>query len=284
MKIILLGATGAIGRLLTPRLVQAGHAVVGSTRSPDKFPAIAALGARPVALNALDREGVFALLRAERPAAVVNMLTDLAGLDLAANGRLRLEGSRHIADAAVAVGVSRLVAESIAWMYAPGSGPAGEGEPLDVDAPEPRRRSVVAVRTLENAVAELPLGVSLRFGILYGPGTWYARDGLMAEQAARGELAADGDMSSFVHVDDAAGAAVDALEWPTGAVNVCDDVPAAGHDWVPVFCRAVGASDPAVITPAERHGWARGASNEHARKKLNWTPAYPSWREGFAHL
>jgi hypothetical protein len=104
-------------------------------------------------------------------------------------------------------------------------------------------------------------------------------------------------------VDDAAGAAADALEWPTGAVNLCDDVPAAGREWVPVFCRAVGAPDPAVAadpaaTPAdpavaadppvalaaERHGWARGASNEYARKGLNWTPAYPSWREGFAAL
>ena len=108
--------------------------------------------------------------------------------------------------------------------------------------------------------------------------------GLIAEQAARGELAADGDVSSFVHVDDAAGAAVQALEWPTGAVNVCDDVPAAGREWVPVFCRAVGAPDPAVSTADGRHGWARGASNEYARKQLHWTPDYPSWREGFATL
>ena len=49
-------------------------------------------------------------------------------------------------------------------------------------------------------------------------------------------------MSSFVHVDDAAGAAVDALAWPTGFVNVCDDVPAAGREWVPAFCRAVGVA------------------------------------------
>lgn len=65
---------------------------------------------------------------------------------------------------------------------------------------------------------------------------------------------------------------------------MCDDVPAAGREWVPVFCRAVGAPDPTAGTPAERHRWARGASNEYARKGLHWTPAYPSWREGFAAL
>jgi nucleoside-diphosphate-sugar epimerase len=103
----------------------------------------------------------------------------------------------------------------------------------------------------------------------------------MAEQATRGELAADADVSSFVHVDDAAAAALAALEWPAGAVNVCDDSPAAASEWVPVFCRSMGAPVPPVAG-GQRHGWARGASNEYARKQLNWTPAYPSWRQGFA--
>ena len=126
--------------------------------------------------------------------------------------------------------------------------------------------------------------VVLRYGLLYGPGTWYARDGLMAEQAARGELAADGDVSSFVHVDDAADAAVEALEWPSGGVNVCDDEPAAGREWVPEFCWAVGVASPVVSAAGERQGWARGASNEYARKGLDWTRAWPSWREGFVAL
>jgi nucleoside-diphosphate-sugar epimerase len=105
-----------------------------------------------------------------------------------------------------------------------------------------------------------------------------------AERASAGELAADGDVSSFVHADDAAAAAADALAWPTGFVNVCDDVPAAGREWVPAFCRAVGVGEPAAAAGGERHGWARGASNEYARKELSWTPAWPSWRDGFAAL
>ncbi len=106
----------------------------------------------------------------------------------------------------------------------------------------------------------------------------------MADAAARGELAADGDVSSFVHVDDAAGAAAEALAWPAGFVNVCDDVPAPGREWVPAFGRAVGVSSVPEASGEERQGWARGASNEYARKELHWTPARPSWRDGFAAL
>ncbi|GAB3896203.1 hypothetical protein GCM10029964_077220 [Kibdelosporangium lantanae] len=81
----------------------------------------------------------------------------------------------------------------------------------------------------------------LRYGLFYGPTTWYASDGLMAEQARANALVASRDVSSFVHVDDAADAAVHALTWPSGIVNVCDDEPAAGVDWIPAFCAAVGA-------------------------------------------
>jgi nucleoside-diphosphate-sugar epimerase len=133
-------------------------------------------------------------------------------------------------------------------------------------------------------VGELSEWVVLRYGLLYGPGTWYAADGMMADRARAGELTADADVSSFVHVDDAAAAAVAALSWPTGAVNVCDDDPAAGYEWVPVFCASVGAPPPASDTAVavERHGWARGASNRHARRDLGWNPSRRSWRDGFS--
>ena len=142
---------------------------------------------------------------------------------------------------------------------------------------------MAGVAALESAVQEAPEWVVLRYGILYGPDTWYARDGLMAQFAAAGKVPADADVSSLLHVDDAVAAAVAALEWPTGAVNVCDDEPAAASAWVPAFCAAAGVPAPAV-TAGERHGWARGASNHHARNHLGWIPTYPSWREGFATL
>jgi nucleoside-diphosphate-sugar epimerase len=197
---------------------------------------------------------------------------------------MRVTGTRNLVDAALAVGVRRVVAQSIAWAYAAGDAPASEDVPLDLGSSGSRLRTVQGVASLEAAVREPPEWVVLRYGLLYGPETWYSRGGLMAETAARGELAADGDVSSFVHVDDAAGAAADALAWPTGFVNVCDDVPAAGREWVPAFCRAVGVSLVPAASGGERPGWARGADNGYARKELHWTPAWPSWRDGFAAL
>lgn len=278
MKILLAGATGAIGRLLLPLLVEAGHQVAGTTRRTARSAEIAAAGGRPVVLDALDREAVFAALRAERPDAVIHQLTDLSQRDFAANSRLRIEGTRNLVDAALAAGVQRVVAESIAWIYVPGRGPASEDEPLDLDVPPPRGRMVAAVRSLERAVAEVPVGVILRYGILYGPGTWYSGEGLITEQVRRGEIVADDAVTSFLHVADAARAAVQALDWPPGPLNIVDDEPAAGTEWVPAYAARIGAPRPPLRPGAQ--GWERGASNARARG-LGWRPGYPSWRQGF---
>ena len=105
----------------------------------------------------------------------------------------------------------------------------------------------------------------------------------LAELVAYLSLAADDDITSLLHIDDAASAAVQSLTWPTGAVNICDDEPARGRDWVPAFCRAVAAPPPAPVAAASaRRGWARGADNAYARTQLGWVPRYPSWRDGFA--
>jgi nucleoside-diphosphate-sugar epimerase len=168
------------------------------------------------------------------------------------------------------------------WMYAPGATPAGEQIPLDLDAEEPRRSAVDAVAALEESVRKLPHWVVLRYGMFYGPDTWYAPAGLYAERARAGALVADADVTSFVHVDDAATAALAALDWPSGAVNVCDDDPAAGVDWVPAFCRAVGAPPPPVVT-GDRTPTARGADNTYSGV-LGWAPHYRSWRDGFRPL
>ena len=141
---------------------------------------------------------------------------------------MRITGTRNLVDAALAAGVRRVVVQSIAWAYKAGEVPATEDVPLDLGSCGSRLLTVRGVAALEGAAREAAEWVVLRYGLLYGPGTWYARGGLMAEPAARGELAADGDLSSFVHVDDAAGAAADALAWPSGFVNVCDDVPRRG--------------------------------------------------------
>ncbi|MGC4868566.1 NAD-dependent epimerase/dehydratase family protein [Micromonospora sp. DT53] len=271
MRILLAGSTGVIGRRLEPLLTAQGHEVIGLARNG------------PVAVDVLDGDAVAAAVRDARPDVVMHQLTNLSTGDFAANSRLRRVGTRNLVDAALAAGVRRIVAQSIAWAYASGDEPATEKTPLDLGAAEPRQTTVGGVAALESAVREAPEWVVLRYGTLYGPATWYARDGMMAQFAAAGRVAADADVSSLLHIDDAVAAAVAALEWPPGVVNVCDDEPAAASQWVPAFCAAAGVAAPAV-TGGERHGWARGASNHHARTQLGWIPTYPTWRKGFATL
>ena len=278
MKIFLAGATGAVGRLLLPLLVQAGHAVVGTTRHAAKSAQIVASGGQPVVVDVLERTALFAVLQQAQPEVVIHQLTDLAERNFAGNSHLRVVGTRNLVDAALAVGVQRMVAQSIAWIYAPGPGPAAESEPLDLQAPSPRGNTVAAVQALEQAVAELPVGVILRYGLFYGPGTWYAADGLTTVQMRSGEFVGPAGVTSFLHVADAAQAASEALTWPVGVYNIVDDEPATGAAWTLVYARLVGAPPPPL--QPEALAWERGAANAKARQ-VGWSPRFPSWREGF---
>jgi nucleoside-diphosphate-sugar epimerase len=217
-------------------------------------------------------------LNDERPDVVIHQLTDLSDRNFAANSQLRIDGTRNLVDAALKVGVQRMIAQSISWVCIPGEQPAHEDDALDLEATPPRNRTIAAVQSLEKAVSEIAVGVVLRYGLLYGPGTWYSRDGLTTKQIRRGEIVATQAVNSFVHVADAAQAALLALNWPAGVVNIVDDTPAAGTEWVPFYAKLVGAPEPAV--QAVRPGWERGESNAKARG-LGWNPRYPTWREGF---
>ncbi|WP_204077905.1 NAD-dependent epimerase/dehydratase family protein [Planotetraspora phitsanulokensis] len=282
MRIFLAGATGVVGRRLVPLLVAEGHQVTALTRRPERTATLRAAGAEPVVADVHDRAALSAAVEKAVPDVVMHQLTDLASGDRAANAAVRRQGTRNLVDAALAAGVRRMVAQSIAWIYEAGDEPADETTPLDLAASEARGRTVESVAALEAAVHEMPEWVVLRHGQLYGPGTWYAPDGLMADAARAGKLAAGGEVVSFVHADDAATAAVQALTWPAGgAVNVCDDEPAPGREWVSAFCTAVGAPPP-PLADTGRPGWARGADNHYARKHLGWVPRYLSWRDGFA--
>lgn len=282
-RIFIAGATGVIGQRLVPRLLLEGHEVTAMTRRAAAVAHLEALGARVAIADAFDRDAVRAAIADARPDVVMHQLTDLTGGSSESNAALRIEGTRNLVDAALDNGVRRVVAQSIAWVYAPGAEPADETVPLDTGAPPPRAITVAGVAALEAAVREAPEWVLLRYGALYGRGTFYARDGARGLDARAGALKADADVVSFVHTDDAAVAAVEALTWPSGAVNVCDDEPAPGYEWVPAFCRAVGA-DPPPARVAPRAEWARGATNRHAREDLGWAPRHPSWRSGFTAI
>jgi nucleoside-diphosphate-sugar epimerase len=203
MKIFLAGAGGTIGRRLTPLLRAAGHMVVGTTRSKDKAAAIAALGAEPVVIDVFDADALARAVKAVTPQLLMHQLTDLPFAPgtprydegLKGNARLRIEGTRNLVDAAKATGVRRMITQSIAFVYAPGDGMRVETDPLDVSATGARKRTVDGVVALEQATLELPEGIVLRYGYLYGPGTWYpnekwAKPALYVDAAAQAALLA----------------------------------------------------------------------------------------------
>ncbi len=278
MKILLAGATGVVGRLLLAMLIQAGHEVIGTTRSSAKSDQITTAGGRPVVMDVMNRAATFLALEQVRPDVVIHQLTDLGERDFAANSQLRLEGVPNLADAAKAVGVSKMIAQSISWVYAAGEQPAHENEPLDIDAPDPRGRTVRTAQTAELAVETIPVAIILRCGLFYGPGTWYARDSFTTGQLRRGELVVNDAVLSFTHVVDAAQAAFLALGWPAGAYNIVDDEPATKRELFGLYASLIGANPPAY--QACREVWERGESNMKARQ-MGWQPLYPTWREGF---
>jgi nucleoside-diphosphate-sugar epimerase len=306
MRVFVAGASGAIGRPLLPKLIAAGHEVTGTTRREQRAAEIQAAGATAALCDALDAEALRDAVAAAAPEVVVHALTaiperiDWKADPLAATNRLRRQGTRNLITAAQAAGARRIVAESVAFLYAPrGDWVKDEEAELYVGAPEPFGDTVDALSDLERQVgdAEGLEGVVLRFGNLYGPGTMFASDGSQAEEAQRRRLPVVGKgtgVFSFVHVDDAATATAAAVErGAPGAYNVVDDDPAPMHDWVPVYTQAVGAKPPRRVpvwlagliagrAVAKNAVELRGASNAKAKRELGWQPRYPSWREGFA--
>ncbi len=280
MRVLVAGGTGAIGRVLVPALVAEGHQVFGFSRSDRGLERLTALGAVAHRGDVLDPDSLIGLVDSIRPAAVINQVTDLADRDLAANARARREGTANLVDAAHRAGVARFVSQSIAWVYEPGSTPAIETTPLDTAAVGVREGTVRGVLGAEEAVRTIPEHVVLRYGALYGPGTWPSRDGLFADQLRDGGFTASAGTTSFVHVADAAAAAVAALSWPAGTVNVVDDEPAAGADWTAELAAAIGAKPPAELGAAA--GWERGADNALLRS-LGLRLRFPTWRGRLGH-
>ncbi|MEK5254430.1 NAD(P)-dependent oxidoreductase [Paenibacillus sp. FSL F4-0125] len=280
MKIFVAGAAGAIGRLLLPKLVEAGHEVVGLTHKEENRAIIEKCGAQAVIADVFNREAIFASIRTVQPEVVIHQLTSLSQRNFSDNSRIRIEGTRNIVDASLAIGVEQIIAQSISWAYEAGEEPATEEIPLDLMASEPRKRTIEGICSLEKTVAEIPNHVILRYGMLYGQGTWYDTNGYMTEEIRQGRVTATDAVVSFLHVEDAANAAVLALNWPSGPVNIVDNEPAKGWEWLSTYSEAIGAPTP--IVQEGRAGWERGASNTKARMDYGWSPLYPSWRSGFA--
>lgn len=306
MKVFVAGASGVIGRPLVRQLVAAGHEVTGTTRRPERAEEIRAAGATAVVCDAYDPTPLEAAVKEAAPDVVVNQLTSLPqrydprkASFYEETNRVRREGGHNLVEAARAAGARRFLTQSISFLYAP------EGEwvkdeearPFD-DAPGHFGPAVRAMLEHEREVVESSdfEGLVLRYGQFYGPGTYYARDGHLGREVQRRRFPIVGEGTgtfSFLHVEDAAGATLAALDHGTpGVYNVVDDEPAPLHEWLPVYAEAIGAKPPRRVpfwlarlvagkSVAEQAVALRGASNAKARRELGWQPSYPSWRQGF---
>jgi nucleoside-diphosphate-sugar epimerase len=307
MRVFVAGATGAIGKRLVPQLVEAGHQVTAITRSKEKLGMLYELGAEAVLCDVFDAGRLGTVVAQAEPDAVINELTDLPqSLNqrklkeyYAANNRVRREGTSNLLSAARGAGVRRFLVQGAAYWYAPTDGAVKtEGAPLYLDAPAPIGPAVQTIKEVEEAVltAEGIEGVVLRYGMFYGPGTWYAKDGDVGRQVGKRRYPMIGrgeGTYSFIHIDDAASATVAALESARpGVYNVVDDEPASAAEWMPLYAEALGAKRPPrvpaflarMIAGDALVTWMlglRGASNEKIKEELGWRPRYKSWRQGF---
>jgi nucleoside-diphosphate-sugar epimerase len=300
MRVFVAGASGAIGSRVVPQLIERGHEVIGTFRSPGNDARLRTLGAEPVALDLLDANAVRMAVLAAEPDAIVHQATALTNARFTRNldrtfaetNRLRSEGTDNLLAVAREAGTSRFVAQSFASMRnAREGGPIKtEEDPLDPTPVKGTRETNAAMRHLEEAVTSAG-GIALRYGGFYGADS----DGLVEPVRKRqfpivGE---GGGFFSFVHLDDAAAATVLALKHEGAAIyNIVDDEPAPVREWLPVLARTLGAKPPRHFPVWLARLFAgegavmmgtsgRGASNAKAKRELGWTPRYPSWRQGF---
>ena len=304
MRVFVAGGAGVVGRRLIPMLIAAGHQVTATTRSPARTAQLQQLGADPVVADGLDRDATIDAVTAARPDVIIHQMTGLAGqADLkhfdrtfAVTSELRTRGTDHLLAAANAAGTRRVIAQSFTgWTNQPAGGPVKtEDDPFDPRPVASMSQAQRAIQYLEQAVpAGVPEGLVLRYGILYGPGT---SDELI-EAARKGRLPIIGGGTgiwSFTHVTDAASAALAAVgRGAPGVYNAVDDEPAPVADWLPYLASCLGARRPwrlpawagrmlAGDSVVHMMTQSRGSSNAKARRELDWTLAYPSWRQGFA--
>jgi 2-alkyl-3-oxoalkanoate reductase len=293
-RVLMTGATGVVGRLAIPQLLERGYRVTAVGRTAEKRAQLKALGADDVALDIFDVESARHAIAGHD--AVINLATHMPSSAVRAflpwswreNDRLRREGSAALAQAALAAGVARFIQESFAPVYVDGG-----ARWIDEEWPQrpaPYNRTVIdAEQSAARFTAGGGAGVVLRFAGFYGPDP-LLRDIVAVVRRGWGPLVGRaGAYWSSVSHEDAAAAVVAALELPAGAYNVSDDEPLTRREWVDALADAAGVAPPRLLPAwavalggalAELLSRSQRISNAKLKSASKWTPRWRSAREG----
>lgn len=297
MKVLLAGASGALGIPLTRGLIAQGHQVIGLTRSRGGADRIAALGAAPVVADALERDSLLRAVAGLSADAVIHELTALRKPPLRHRGmtltdRLRSEGTTNLLAAAEALGAKRFVTQSIIFGYGyydHGDRVLTEQSPFGEPAGNASDPHLAAMRSAEQQAVTATEGIALRYGLLYGGDAAHMR----ALLASRRVPVATGGVLGWVHHSDAAAATVAALEHGQAgqAYNIVDDLPATWQDVITAMAAVFGAPPPrhaprwllrlaAPYVASFAVDASMRVSNAKAKTELGWGPAFPTYHEG----
>jgi nucleoside-diphosphate-sugar epimerase len=305
MKVLLAGASGAIGAPLTRMLIEAGHEVLGLSRSEASGRRLRELGATPLLADAMDREALLRAVRGVSADAVIHELTALKRppsrhKDLFATDRLRIAGTANLLAAAKELGARRFVTQSIVYGYGyrdHGTRPLTEAEPfgeLDGSKFDAHVRAMVST---ERQAFEAPgiEGIALRYGGFYGPGAGSDEIGRLLRRRAFPVPRHGGGYLPWVYLDDAAAATVAALEKGRAgqAYNIVDEQPVRLGDFLDELAAAYRAPRPMRVPDGMLRvmpyvhtyvNMSMRVSIDKARRELGWQPAVRSYRDGIARI
>jgi nucleoside-diphosphate-sugar epimerase len=300
MRVLLAGASGAVGTPLTRQLIAAGHEVVGITRSPASAERLRSAGAQAVVADVMDRENLLTAVRDVRADAVMHEMTALHTTKtreaMQGTNNLRTTGTTNLLAAARAVGAHRFLTQSIVLGYGyrdHGPHVITEDDPFAEPAPGQFGSVITALRSTEEQVfsADEMEGIALRYGLFYGQDSFTRMLSNLVRKRRLPVPSSGGGFASFVYLDDAAAATVAALEKGRAgqAYNIVDDEPVRWADYLDTLAAELGARRPwrvptwmlraipyvhTLLTTSMR------VSNAKARRELGWAPAVSTYREG----